>query len=80
MPYISVDTHVSRVSQRLGLTKNKNVNDIEKDLNKYIPDKYKHNINKCLILHGRYICTFYNPKCEQCNLNKWCDYYINDIK
>ncbi len=75
LPYISVDTHVSRVSQRLGLTKYKNVNDIEKDLIKYIPDKYKHNINKCLILHGRYICTFYNPKCEQCKLNKWCDFY-----
>jgi len=75
LPYISVDTHVSRVSQRIGLTKHKTVNAIEKDLMRYIPDKYKHNINKNLILHGRYVCTFYNPKCKECNLNKWCNYY-----
>ena len=77
LPYISVDTHVSRVSQRIGLTNHKTINAIEKDLSKYIPDEYKHNINKNLILHGRYICTFYNPKCNECKINKWCNYYKN---
>ena len=69
---IVVDTHVTRVSNKLGLTKNTDPKKIEKDLMAIIPKKYWRNISGAIVLHGRYICVARKPKCEECVLNKIC--------
>ncbi|HTC00229.1 MAG TPA: endonuclease III [Ferruginibacter sp.] len=75
-PNMAVDTHVFRVSNRLGLTKNsKTPLATEKELIKNIPEKYIHTAHHWLILHGRYICTARNPKCVECGLKSICIYY-----
>ena len=71
-PYIAVDTHVSRVSKRLGLTDNTNVNKIEEDLYKVIPSRYYTTASNLLVMHGRYTCTAKNPKCSKCVLQDIC--------
>ena len=76
MPTIAVDTHVFRVSARLGLTPNsKNPLQTEKQLVKYIPESKRAIAHHWLILHGRYICTARNPKCLDCGLKNLCLYY-----
>jgi endonuclease-3 len=75
-PAMAVDTHVFRVSERLGLTVNaKNPLDTERQLLKYIPEKQVAIAHHWLILHGRYICVARTPKCEICPLTQWCKYY-----
>ncbi len=75
-PNMAVDTHVFRVSRRLGLTVNARTPlEAEKQLVKYIPTELIHKAHHWLILHGRYVCTARNPKCEQCGLRKICLYY-----
>ena len=69
---IVVDTHVTRVSNRLGLTKNTDAVKIEKELMEQIPQEYWRNFSGALVLHGRYVCTAKKPKCEECILNKIC--------
>ena len=69
---IVVDTHVSRVSNRLGLTKETDPKKIEKDLMKIIPKNYWRNFSGAMVLHGRYVCTAKKPKCQDCVLNKLC--------
>ncbi|VVB65984.1 G/T mismatches repair enzyme [Candidatus Gugararchaeum adminiculabundum] len=69
---IAVDTHVMRLSQRLGLTKQKDPNKIEKDLMKILPRSEWGEFNGRLVLHGRYICTARKPKCNECKLNRIC--------
>lgn len=69
---IVVDTHVTRVAGRLGLTKNTDAVKIEKDLMEIVPREYWRNISGALVLHGRYICTARKPNCEECVLNKVC--------
>ncbi len=72
-PAMAVDTHVFRVSNRLGLTTNsKNVLTTEKELVKNIPEKLLPIAHHWLILHGRYVCTAKKPKCNECELQKWC--------
>ena len=73
-PYIAVDTHVARVSKRLGLTNNTNVIKIEKDLYKVIPSKYHNTASDLLVMHGRYTCTARNPKCSKCILKDICSF------
>ena len=76
MPAMAVDTHVFRVSARLGLTsKAKNPLDAEKQLVKIIPRDKIAIAHHWLILHGRYICIARNPKCENCHLTAYCDYF-----
>ncbi len=71
-----VDTHVFRVSARLGLTTNaKTPLEAEKQLEKNIPDDKIPIAHHWLILHGRYICQARKPKCEQCGLKDFCNYY-----
>lgn len=72
---IAVDTHVKRVSNRLGLSNSQNVEQIEKDLNKLIPKEEWSKFHHLLIHHGRYICTARSPKCEECLLNPDCKFY-----
>jgi endonuclease-3 len=69
---IAVDTHVRRLSKRLGLTENKNPNKIEKDLMQIVPRSHWKRITNLLISHGRNVCTARKPKCESCVLNKLC--------
>lgn len=80
-PNMAVDTHVFRVSARIGLTTNaKTPLATEKQLIKHIPDKYIHKAHHWLILHGRYTCTARNPKCSNCGLNNVCKFYKNNLK
>ncbi len=75
-PTMAVDTHVFRVSARLGLTTNaKNVLQAEKQLIKFIPEELVPKAHHWLILHGRYICLARRPLCEKCPLTKWCKYF-----
>ncbi|HOZ31197.1 MAG TPA: endonuclease III [Bacteroidales bacterium] len=75
-PKMPVDTHVYRVSARIGLTHNaKNVLQSEKQLVKHIPQKDIPDAHHWLILHGRYICTARNPRCSSCGLSAFCKFY-----
>jgi endonuclease-3 len=69
---IAVDTHVRRVSGRLGLTENDNPDRIEQDLMKLVPKDKWARITDLLIFLGRYVCEAKKPKCEVCSLNKLC--------
>lgn len=69
---VVVDTHVTRLSQRLGLSKNTNPEKIEKDLIKLYPRKEWERIGTLLIFHGRRICKARKPNCAGCSLNKIC--------
>ena len=74
-PAMAVDTHVFRISERLGLTTNsKNPLQTENELVKYIPAKLIPKAHHWLILHGRYVCIARKPKCEVCGLREWCRY------
>jgi endonuclease-3 len=80
-PNLAVDTHVFRVSARIGLTTNaKNPLETERQLVKHIPTEYVNKSHHWLILHGRYICQARRPKCEECNLTPACKYYNRYIK
>jgi endonuclease-3 len=77
-PTMAVDTHVFRVSARIGLTVNaKTPLETEKQLVKYIPEKYISTAHHWLILHGRYICIARKPKCEECGIREICKYYAS---
>ncbi len=69
---IAVDTHVKRLSCRLGLTKNSNPDKIEKDLMELVPKKYWDIFSLLLIHHGRKVCTAKKPLCRDCILNLLC--------
>lgn len=80
-PNMAVDTHVFRVSARIGLTTNaKNPLQTEKQLLKYIPTELVSTAHHWLILHGRYVCVARRPKCEQCGLVPACKFYHTDMK
>lgn len=80
-PNMAVDTHVFRISARIGLTTNaKTPLQTELQLLKYIPKELVHTAHHWLILHGRYICVARRPKCEQCGLVPACKYYHTDMK
>lgn len=74
-PAMPVDTHVFRVSNRLGLTDAKNPSESEKELVKNIPSKLLSKAHHWLILHGRYVCLARKPKCMECGLIAWCRFY-----
>ena len=69
---IAVDTHVRRLSERLGLTQNKNQDKIEQDLMKIVPKEMWMRFSDLLVFHGRRICMAKKPKCGECVLNKIC--------
>ena len=75
-PTMAVDTHIFRVSERLGLTTNsKNPLQTEKVLVQYIPADIIPKAHHWLLLHGRYVCQARKPKCEQCGLQPFCRYF-----
>jgi endonuclease-3 len=81
MPVMPVDTHVFRVSRRIGLTSGARTPlQTEKQLIQNFPTELIRNAHHWLILHGRYICTARNPKCTVCGLQKICKYYNTKIK
>lgn len=74
-PSVVVDTHVKRISCRLGLTKNEEPEKIEQDLMKELPKDHWILYNIQIITFGRSICSARSPKCEQCRLQKYCKEY-----
>ena len=78
-PAMAVDTHVFRVSHRLGIVKDANTPfEVEKQLTKHFPADTIPIAHHWLILHGRYVCTARNPKCDQCGLCGVCDFFKNN--
>jgi endonuclease-3 len=74
---IAVDTHVFRVSNRIGLADAKDVRKTEDDLMGKIPQKDWSDAHHWLIWHGRKVCKARNPSCDECLINKYCEYYKN---
>ena len=80
-PAMPVDTHVFRVSARIGLTKNaKTPLETEKQLVAHIPQKLLPKAHHWLILHGRYVCIARKPKCDECGIKNICDFYQKNDK
>lgn len=76
LPAMAVDTHVFRVSNRIGLTtRSRTPLETEKQLVKYIPEDKIATAHHWLILHGRYVCVARKPRCGECGLKEWCKYY-----
>lgn len=73
-PTIAVDTHIFRVSNRMGLAPGKTVFAVEKKLSEIIPDEFKLEAHHWLVLHGRYVCTARKPKCGACTVENFCGY------
>jgi endonuclease-3 len=79
-PVIAVDTHVFRVSRRIGLSEGTTVEAVEKDLTAGFAPELRPKAHHWLILHGRYVCTARKPKCEDCGLKDLCrEYKLNNI-
>ena len=74
---IAVDTHVFRVSNRIGLADSKDVRKTEDDLMKNIPQNDWSDAHHWLIWHGRKVCQARNPSCDKCHINKYCEYFKN---
>jgi endonuclease-3 len=74
-PVIAVDTHVFRVSHRLGLSDGKTPLAVETELENHIPVDKRATAHHWLILHGRYVCTAKSPRCTECGLSDWCREY-----
>jgi endonuclease-3 len=75
-PVMAVDTHVFRVAQRIGLTRNaKTPLSTELQLTRNIPEELIHEAHHWLLLHGRYVCKARKPLCEECGLTDFCKYY-----
>ena len=79
VPSIAVDTHVFRVSNRLGLADSDNVLEVEKQLQAELPKKEWSLAHHLLIFHGRRICKARKPECEICPITKYCKYYKNNF-
>lgn len=79
IPAIAVDTHVFRVSNRIGLAKSDKVDDVEKQLMSKIPKEMWSLAHHLLIWHGRRVCNARKPKCEMCTISKYCNFYNGDI-
>lgn len=77
-PVIAVDTHVFRVSRRIGLSDGTTVEAVEKDLTEGFAPELRPRAHHWLILHGRYTCIARKPKCAECGLKEWCREYISN--
>lgn len=77
---IAVDTHVFRVSRRIGLSDGTTVEAVEKDLTEGFAEELRGTAHHWLILHGRYVCTARKPKCQDCGLQELCrEYRLNNL-
>lgn len=81
-PNMAVDTHVNRLSKRIGLVPQTATTPlaVEKELIKNIPSELVHKAHHWLILHGRYVCMARNPQCEKCGITAFCKYYEKSTK
>lgn len=79
-PTIAVDTHVFRVSNRIGLAKGKTPIEVEAALTKNIPPEQRYKAHHWLLLHGRYICKSQRPNCLECPINKFCVHHTKSTK
>lgn len=77
-PVIAVDTHVFRVSRRLGLSDGSTVEAVEKDLTAGFEEHLRGKAHHWLILHGRYVCTARKPKCQDCGIRDYCMTYVSE--
>ena len=77
-PVIAVDTHVFRVSRRIGLSDGTTVEAVEKDLTAGFAPELRPKAHHWLILHGRYVCTARKPKCSECGLQELCREYLEN--
>ena len=73
-PTIAVDTHIFRVSNRTGVAKGKNVEEVEQKLLRHVPREFKQDIHHWLILHGRYTCVARKPRCLSCIIEDLCEF------
>jgi len=73
-PTIAVDTHIFRVSNRVGIARGKDVAEVEQRLLKHVPEEFRLDAHHWLILHGRYVCTARRPKCPTCLIRDLCEY------
>jgi endonuclease-3 len=73
-PTIAVDTHIFRVANRTGLAPGKTVAEVERKLEKFVPEEFKKDAHHWLILHGRYVCKARKPDCWRCTIAEWCEY------
>ena len=73
-PTIAVDTHIFRVANRTGLAPGKDVDEVERRLEKFVPDEFKQDAHHWLILHGRYTCVARGPKCPECAIRDLCEF------
>ncbi len=80
VPAIVVDTHVIKLSNRLGFVSTKNAEFIERKLTELIPKKKWVIFTHYFISHGRKVCTARNPKCNECVISQYCKYYLENIK
>lgn len=78
-PVIAVDTHVFRVAHRLGLSDGRTPLAVQADLEAIVPERERPIAHHWLILHGRYICTARKPKCSECGLQEYCNYFLTSI-
>lgn len=76
---IAVDTHCKRISNRIGLSKEKDPSKIEQDLLKQINKSDYKDVNHLFIWHGRYTCKSQNPLCDKCTIKHMCSYYKNHV-
>lgn len=72
---VAVDTHAKRISNKIGLSNEKEPEKIENDLLKIFPKEYLKDINHLFMWHGRNTCTAKNPKCDICTVKQFCDFY-----
>ena len=79
VPGIVVDTHMLRVSERLGLTKNTDAEKVEFELMEMVPKKDWIDFSHLIVFHGRYICNARKPLCDQCSLTPYCDYFQKSL-
>ena len=77
---IAVDTHAKRISNLMGLSKEKEPEKIEQDLIKFFPKDSLKDINHLFVWHGRNSCVARNPKCDICPVNNYCEFYNKSIK
>ncbi|TNF33708.1 MAG: endonuclease III [Gammaproteobacteria bacterium] len=73
-PTIAVDTHIFRISNRIGIAPGKTVREVEDRLMRVVPEEFLKDAHHWLILHGRYTCTARKPKCDECCIREWCEY------
>ena len=79
MPTIAVDTHVFRVSNRTGLARGKNPDEVQQNLYKVVPKKYLKKAGHTILLHGRYTCKARKPLCKICVIRKYCKFKNKEL-